>query len=55
VDQAVKLLRARDGMVTVFWPLMTVGAGIFVDQRAVEVKSVVDCKANPTALVDQAK
>ena len=43
------------GLVTVFWPLMATGAGEFVLQAEGEVKFVVDCKVNPTALVDQAK
>src|SRR5258707_1356120 len=43
------------GLVTVFWPLMATGAGEFVLQAEGEVKFVVDCKVNPTALVDHFK
>jgi hypothetical protein len=41
------------GLVTVFWPLMTTGAGEFVTQAAGECRFVVDCNVNPTALVGQ--
>ena len=40
------------GFVTVFWPAMTTGAGELVLQTG-EARFVVDCKVNPTALVDQ--
>ena len=35
------------GLVTVFCPLTTTGAGEFVFQTAGEARFVVDCKVNP--------
>src|SRR5215831_10337673 len=40
------------GLVTVFWPAMTTGAGELVLQTTGETRLVVDCKVKPTALVD---
>ena len=34
------------GLVTVFWPLTTIGAGEFVVQTG-ETRFVADCKVNP--------
>ena len=42
-------------MVTVFCPAMTTGAEEFVTQADGESRLVVDCKVNPTALVDHVK
>ena len=42
-------------LVTVFWPAMTTGAGELVLQTTGETRLVVDCKVNPTALVDHLK
>lgn len=39
-------------LVTVFWSLMTTGTGELVTQTAWESRLVVDCRPNPTALVD---
>src|SRR6266705_7095984 len=43
------------GLVTVFWPAMTTGAGELVLQNTGETRVVVDCNVNPTALVDHFK
>src|SRR5438477_12628378 len=43
------------GLVTVFWPAITTGAGELVTQAAGETRLVVDCKVNPAALVGQVK
>jgi hypothetical protein len=43
------------GLVTVFWPLTTTGAGELVVQIADEARFVVDCKANPMALAGHVK
>jgi len=43
------------GLVTVFWPAVTTGAGELVLQTADEPRLVVDCKVNPAALVGQVK
>ena len=41
------------GLVTVFWPLTTTGAGRLVVQTAEGLRFVVDCKVKPVAVVDQ--
>ena len=43
------------GLVTVFCPLTTTGAGELVVQTAGETRFVVDCKVNPAALVGHVK
>ena len=43
------------GLVTVFWPLTTTGAGELVVQTADEPKFVVDCKVNPAGWVGHVK
>ena len=43
------------GLVTVFWLLITTGAGELVLQNAGETRFVVDCKVNPAALVGHVK
>src|SRR6266705_5153514 len=43
------------GLVTVFCPLTTTGAGKTVVQTAGETRYVVDCKLNPAALVGHVK
>ena len=43
------------GLVTVFRPLATTGAGELVVQTADEPRFVVDCRVNPVALVGQVK
>ena len=43
------------GLVTVFWPAMTTGAGELVLQSAGETGFVVDCKVNPAVLVGHVK
>jgi len=42
------------GLVTVFCPLMTMGAGELVLQLAGEIRFVVDSKVKPVALVGHA-
>jgi hypothetical protein len=43
------------GLVTVFCPLTTTGAGELVIQTVGETRFVVDCKVNPVALVGHVK
>ena len=43
------------GLVTVFCPLTTTGAGEFVIQAADEARFVVDSKVNPVALAGHVK
>ena len=43
------------GLVSVFCPLTITGAGELVAHTAGELRFVVDCKVNPTALVGHVK
>jgi hypothetical protein len=45
----------RTGLVTVFWPLTTTGAGELVVQTPGEPRFVVDCKMKPVALTGHVK